>query len=147
MSKAHDIPKTYAEAERLLGERRERNLGNNNRLIRHDNGDITLRYWASDIVTYWPDGHIILTTDGYATVSTHARLNDVARYYARGIFYTHDHEGRVGTRDDAESSDDHALVVFPDGPASLVDVEEWRDIELGMRVSEAGILGGANPDN
>ena len=60
------------------------------RLILHDNGDITLRYHKTDVVTYHPDGSISLDSGGWKTQTTKRRINDYTDmriFPDKGVWY------------------------------------------------------------
>ncbi len=60
------------------------------RLNLHDNGDITLRYHKTDVVTYHPDGSISLDSGGWKTQTTKRRINDYTDmriFPDKGVWY------------------------------------------------------------
>ena len=50
--------------------------GRNTRLQRRDNGAIAVKYSNTDVVTYLPNGDMVLESDGWLTVTTKARMNE-----------------------------------------------------------------------
>ena len=51
-------------------------IGNNTWLILNDDDSVAVRLHQTDIITYRPDGSIILDTGGWETVTTKARMNE-----------------------------------------------------------------------
>lgn len=67
----------FTTLDNRLGDRTQLKVANNTRLIRIYGGDaIAIRLWATDVVTYYRDGRIILNSGGYKTVTTKRRMND-----------------------------------------------------------------------
>lgn len=70
---------SHAAAMRALDAARDgysRPAGHNTTVHRTgDAGNVAVRYWSTDVVTFTPAGWIILDTDGYWTVTTWARVN------------------------------------------------------------------------
>lgn len=67
----------FTTLDNRLGDRTRLKVANNTRLIRIYGGDaIAIRLWATDVVTYYRDGRIILNSGGYKTVTTKRRMND-----------------------------------------------------------------------
>lgn len=78
MAKSFSI-NSYSDADQLLQGRnhQSRKIGNNTYLVRYtDWGNIAVRLHATDIVTYYPDGRIVLNTGGWKTVTTKSRINE-----------------------------------------------------------------------
>ena len=69
-----DTINNYRVATRYLGSKSERKLAHNT-TIRRQGGDIIVRYYETDIVTYHPDGRITLRDGGYSTATTIKRLH------------------------------------------------------------------------
>ena len=89
-------PSTYAQADALLQGRNKqgRKLGNNTYLKRLsvlDQDSIAVRYHSTDIVTFHPDGRIVLNSGGWRTMTTKARINACDLPYTlaqdKGIWY------------------------------------------------------------
>ena len=72
------LPRTYADAERMLGKRERRTLINNTVIEAGGGGRINVLYHGNLIATFEPDGTLMLTNCGYGTVSTRERLNSMA---------------------------------------------------------------------
>lgn len=72
------FPTTYAAHDATLTGRcsQSRKVANNTYLHRCDNGDIAVRLHNTDVVTFHADGTITLSTGGWFTVTTKARIND-----------------------------------------------------------------------
>jgi hypothetical protein len=51
-------------------------IGNNTWLILNSDNSVAIRLHQTDILTYRPDGSIILDTGGWETVTTKARMNE-----------------------------------------------------------------------
>ena len=74
------LPRTYAQAERMLKGRSRRKVLNNTDLMRSaiDGGCIVVLYHDNVIAQFFEDGSRMLTNCGYGTVSTRERLNSMA---------------------------------------------------------------------
>lgn len=72
------LPRTYADAERMLGKRERRTLINNTVIEAGGGGRINVLYHGNLIAAFDPDGSRMLTNCGYGTVSTRERLNAMA---------------------------------------------------------------------
>lgn len=62
----------YNRAYSLLGSKKEKKIGYETKLVHRENG-IAVRHWATDIITYHPDGSISL--QAHCSVTTKARYN------------------------------------------------------------------------
>ncbi len=77
-------PTTYAQAERVLNEgrnRESRKIGNNTWLERRGK-NIAVRLHHTDVVTWSPNGTVTFRTGGWDSTTTRERLN---RYAPGGI--------------------------------------------------------------
>lgn len=72
------LPRTYAQAEQMLGKRERRTLINNTAIEAGGGGRINVLYHGNLIAAFDPDGSRMLTNCGYGTVSTRERLNAMA---------------------------------------------------------------------
>ena len=72
------LPRTYAQAEQMLGKRERRTLINNTAIEAGGGGRINVLYHGNLIAAFDPDGSRMLTNSGYGTVSTRERLNSMA---------------------------------------------------------------------
>ena len=72
------LPRTYAQAEQMLGNRERRTLINNTVIERGGGNRINVLYHGNLIAAFDPDGSRMLTNCGYGTVSTRERLNGMA---------------------------------------------------------------------
>ena len=72
------LPRTYAQAEQMLGKRERRTLVNNTVIERGGGNRINVLYHGNLIAAFDPDGSRMLTNSGYGTVSTRERLNAMA---------------------------------------------------------------------
>ena len=66
-----------------LGITKSKLVKNNTRLTEYADGRRTLRLHATDIITWKPDGKIILNSGGWDTVTTRARFNEFLPDYIR----------------------------------------------------------------
>jgi len=66
---------TYNQAIEKLGNREQKKIANNTYLCRRQDGAVAVRLHATDILTFRPDGSVVLTTGGWRSVTTKARLN------------------------------------------------------------------------
>ena len=80
----------------------ERPLGSNrkhcrSRIVMDDNGNIRVKHWQTDVITYHPDGGITLQTGGWSSISTAQimqellGINKICRVHCK-IYYRHDNE-------------------------------------------------------
>ena len=74
------LPRTYAQAERMLKGRSRRKVLNNTDLMQSaiDGGCIVVLYHENVIAKFFEDGSTVLSNCGYGTVSTRERLNSMA---------------------------------------------------------------------
>lgn len=75
---------TYNQAVNQLGNRSEKKIGNNTHLVRRNDGDVAIRLHGTDILTFRPDGSVVVKTNGWTSVTTKARINE--HLPLRGIF-------------------------------------------------------------
>lgn len=68
----------YTAALARLNGRASRHVAHKTYLIARDNGDIALRYWDTDVVTFHSDNTATLNTGGFATMFTKERINEYA---------------------------------------------------------------------
>lgn len=120
------LPSSYFEAERALRGRPVRTVVNNTRVSRRDEETIEVQFHRNTIATFHVDGSQKFTTCGYATVSTHARLN--AMVPASVHFTKRDGVGYVNLRTEGESPhwDPHygdTLHITPDGEIANITKE------------------------
>lgn len=87
-----DTIDNYGAATRALGNRDERTIAHNTRLIRRGDS-IAVRYHATDIVTYHSDGRITLNTGGWDTMTTIGRMHAMTPVGMR--VYRRDWQARV----------------------------------------------------
>jgi hypothetical protein len=74
----------YADARDFLGNGLSRKIAHNTYVELRGGNTFAIRFHQTDVVTYHPDGQIILNTGGWQTVTTKARLNTFtpARVYS-----------------------------------------------------------------
>src|SRR5207249_5341140 len=70
-----DLPTSYFAAQTRLGRRDERGIANNTRLVRRAADRLAVRLHRTDVVTFYADGRITLSTGGWETVTTRDRIN------------------------------------------------------------------------
>lgn len=68
---------SYAEARDYLRSKDSRKLGHNTFVEARPGGDIAVRYHRTDIITFRPDGRIVLDTGGWLTTTTKQRLSAI----------------------------------------------------------------------
>lgn len=84
MTKTENV---YQQALDKLNGRQSKKVAHNTYLQKRESGAIALKYHATDVVTYHPDGSIVLDTGGWKTSTTKLRLNaDYAMVPIRGIY-------------------------------------------------------------
>lgn len=97
-----DIHMTHADAERELGTRDSRKVGNNTYLKKRDDTTIALMLHATDVVT-WSPGTVTLSSGGCRTMTTKDRINRAVKVYShKSTWYIGDWR-------------EHGGVVFYDG--------------------------------
>jgi hypothetical protein len=65
----------FVKASEFLGKKTSRPLENHTRIERRAENSIAIKYHDTDIVTYFPDGRIIVNTGGWKTKTTKDRIN------------------------------------------------------------------------
>lgn len=65
---------TYYQARQALGGRNFRKVEGNTYIRQDSNGDVILTFYQTDIVTWLPDGRIILNNGGWFTSNTNIRI-------------------------------------------------------------------------
>ncbi len=119
-----DIPTTYSEALAILGDRDERTIANNTRLVRRGE-DVALRLHSTDVVTYLSTGGYRLNTGGWHSVTTKDRINRALAagwrvYSDKGVWYVYRNGRKVEQFQDG-------LVVG--APVVLSDVEAFQQAQ------------------
>lgn len=93
-----------------LGTRPQKKIGHNTWLLRKPDGAVALKYHETEVVTWKPDGSIVLDSGGWRTSTTKVRLNYYASlnvYQDNRVWYVK-HGGAVYTFKDG-------MVLKPDG--------------------------------
>ena len=111
------LPRTFADAERMLGKREQKRLLNNTYAIRGGNGRVNIVHHNSIIGAFDPDGSVMLTNAGYGSVSTRERLSAMT---PPGVhFVQRQHVQRVQV--DAQGIDEATgtLWIAPDGTVTV----------------------------
>lgn len=71
---------SFHDAETFLQGKESRKIGHNTYVI--DRGEcIVIRYHSTDIVRYYPDGWIVVDTEGWQTVTTFDRLKQLSPFF------------------------------------------------------------------
>jgi len=71
----YDHLKDWKIADKALGDRDSKVIGNNTELVRLGNGDIAVTLHGNRIVRYNKDGGVQVSSAGWKTVTTKDRLN------------------------------------------------------------------------
>jgi hypothetical protein len=82
--------RNFQEAIEKLGSRESRKLENNTYLQRRDENTVAVRLHATDVVTYRKNGAVILSSGGWQTPTTKARINSyspVTISQQNGVWY------------------------------------------------------------
>lgn len=80
----------YQEAIEKLGNRESRKLDNNTYLQRRDASTVAVKLHDTDVVTFRANGAVILSSGGWRTPTTKARINDYSPLsvsQANGVWY------------------------------------------------------------
>lgn len=85
---------SYGQAVDKLGSRQSRRIDRNTYLRREDDGSVTVRYHATDIIRFYPDGSATYNTGGWFTYSTKERMNEYgpAKLYSEGGMWLVSHK-------------------------------------------------------
>lgn len=68
---------TFEHAKSLLGENNKNKIANNTFAILQYDGSIAIRLYATDILTFYPDGSIAANANGHRTKTTKERINSL----------------------------------------------------------------------
>ena len=105
---------SYEDAAAFLGDEVEREIGSNVRIVRTDlkgrrrqDASISVRLYATDIITYYPGGTFNADNGGYFTPTTSSRAT---QFGPEGWYFGH-HECRLFGR--YGSGEDVVVVTFP----------------------------------
>jgi hypothetical protein len=82
--------------EQLTGRCKESRKLANNTYAKRRGDKIAIMYYATDVVTYYPDGRIKLDSGGWMTVSTKERLNQFSPFHVwqnKGVWYVSKNPG------------------------------------------------------
>lgn len=109
---------SYADAEKFLAGKTARKLGNNTYVesIGHTVTAIAVRLHATNIVTYHPDGTIVLNTGGWNTVTTRDRMHQLT---PRGVSVSGSKGDRSGRAEDLN------VTAYRNVDTGEVDVIGW----------------------
>lgn len=72
---AQPCPTDYSEALAVLGMRRERKIAHNTYLVKLGDGTVGVRLHNTYVVTFHAQGHTVLDSGGWGTVTTKERMN------------------------------------------------------------------------
>lgn len=81
MTQFNSTVRSYDAAREYLGDKQDRSIGHNTRLVRRDDGAICVKYHGSPVVTYMPTEMVtggpvtILNSCGWLTMTTKERIN------------------------------------------------------------------------
>lgn len=124
------IPTTYTEARETLAGRDSRTIANNTRLVDIGGHGIGLRLHSTCVVTFRPDGSLVLNTGGWQTVTTKDRINRVIRAQGWSLF------AKARTWYIARRG--HGAVAFEDG--FTIRADQAREPEQDARVENHGTI-------
>lgn len=66
----------YEDLLKMLKKRETKKLANNTYIVRKEANVLAIRLHSTDILTYHPDGRIVVDSGGYKRVTTKARINE-----------------------------------------------------------------------
>lgn len=136
---------TYQQLDSQLQGRckTRRKLENNTYAIRHDDS-ISIRLHETDILTFHPNGRVNVTTGGWKTVTTKARLNEYLPHglsltQERGIWYWCSYRNGTWTRHGIFADGDS---IGPKGALALVskNSDETATKKLRARINKFAAL-------
>ena len=102
---------TYDRALTLLGKKNSRYLQYQTYLIRGDNRDVHIRHWQTNIITYKPDGSIVINLQGWETVTTKKRI----RIYTPVRMYSYKGTLAIWDMDDVGYEFEDGIIIESDG--------------------------------
>ena len=111
-----------------------RDLDANNTSLHLRGDNVAVKLHKTDVVTYLPDGSIVLDSGGWRTVTTKDRMN---RYLPRGIFVRQENNvWYVHNRNNDQKPVvfEDGMVIAPDG--SLPDVDSDKDEQIRDKASQ-----------
>jgi hypothetical protein len=138
-----DRPNVWRQADDFLGEKNTAVIGNNTRLVRKGRPTLTqareiaVILHRTAIVTYYPDGRIVLDAAGYRTRTTAQRLNALSPipiYSVKGQWIFRDPETKE-------------VLPFEDGltlkwePESMLHLPPLRSGSIAQRAARAKLFG------
>ncbi len=137
------IPTTYDEAREALKGRDSRTIANNTTLVDLREDGIGLRLHSTYVVTFRPDGAVVLNSGGWHTVTTKDRLNRVARAHGWSV-YAKAREWFVSHRSGVEFEFEDGFTIPPaprePKPTSLdAQVENHGSVLLVRPLTEAAL--------
>lgn len=65
--------------------KRERKIAHRTIVRLTESGEVIIKYWNTDILTFKSTGAIIIKTDGWRTVTTKRRINEYISHTGKGI--------------------------------------------------------------
>lgn len=83
----------YMKQLEVLGGRSSKKVANNTYIQRRDDKTLALKYHATDVVTYYDDGRVVLNSGGWRTSTTKLRFNEsyakipIQVWSDRGVWY------------------------------------------------------------
>lgn len=94
MPRNKTIARTYGECMDLLRGKDERRVALNTTIRKVDGFVLVVRFYATDIIRFYPDGTKIVNAGGYRSVTTKRRFNE----FGIGV-YQKDHEWYIGDKE------------------------------------------------
>lgn len=114
--------------------------GKSTRLQYRANGDIAVKYHKTDVVTYKPNGDIILNSGGYRTMTTKSRMNEYVPYFIGDAclhVYQQDSVWYMGRWAGGRLLFQDGITIHPDGNISgagnLGDVKKIQKLKKRIR--------------
>lgn len=113
------LPRTYADADRMLGTRGQKRLLNNTYAVRGGDGRVNIIHHNSIIGAFDPDGSVMLTNAGYGSVSTRERLNGMAPAGVGFVQRNHAQMIAQWNRGEEHLTPGGTVQIAPDGTVSV----------------------------
>jgi hypothetical protein len=124
----------YQEAFKSLGDKSSKKIAPNTILIADCIGDkhfIAIRFYSTNIITFYPDGMVRLSSGGHQTVTTKDRINSYNKegilYNRKGVWYFEYRDIHYIFRD--------GMCLYPDGTSSVERVEVYDLNSAGCSVT------------
>lgn len=131
---------TYEDARTFLAGGRDktsRPIACNTRIETRDGDAIAVRYHATDVVTYYPDGEVVLNSGGWQTYTTKDRFN---RFSPMQVWSEGNGIWAAETGPDSARYED-GLTMSPDGT-----FQDWKADRYAGRKAEQALSNGPAPE-